>query len=120
MARVPGGPRKARRRSKVLDRAKGYYGSRGRLFRTARETVERGLKYAYRDRRRRKRDLRRLWIVRINAAARANGLQYGRFVHGLKLANVALDRKVLADMAVKQPQAFSAVCQTARAALGES
>lgn len=120
MPRVTRGTRKANRRRKILKQAKGYYGSRGRLFRTARETVQRAQLFAYRDRRRRKRDFRRLWIVRINAASRAHGLNYGRLIHGLKLANVDLDRKVLADMAVGNPEAFSTVCETARAALAAS
>lgn len=117
MARVPGGIHSARRRKKILKLAKGFWGARGRLVRHARETVEKGLKYAYRDRRARKRDFRRLWIMRINAASHINELSYSRLIHGLKLANVNLDRKVLADMAVCNPVAFSAVCETAKAAL---
>ena len=117
MARVRSGTRKVYRRKKVLKAARGYYGARGRLYRSAKETVQRSLQFAYRDRRRRKRDFRKLWIVRINAASRAHGINYASLVHGLKLANVELDRKVLADMAVADPEAFGAVCDTARAAL---
>jgi large subunit ribosomal protein L20 len=117
MPRVRGGTKKVYRRKKILKQAKGYYGARGRLVRHARETVERGLKYAYRDRRNRKRDFRRLWIVRINAACRPHGLSYSQLMHGLKQAGVDLDRKVLADMAVHNVEAFGAVCETARTAL---
>ena len=117
MARVPGGTRTVRRRRKILKQAKGYYGARSRLYRTAKESVERSLQFAYRDRRRRKRDFRRLWIVRINAASRENGLSYARLVHGLDKAGVGLDRKVLAHLAVSDAEAFAAVCETARQAL---
>ena len=117
MARVPGGPRRTRRRRKFLKLAKGYYGARSRLYRTARETVERSLKFAYRDRKRRKREFRRLWIVRINAASRAHGLSYAELIHGLNLAKIEIDRKVLAELAVSDPGAFEAVCDSARAAL---
>jgi len=117
MPRVPGGTRKVHRRKKILKKAKGYYGARGRLYRSAKETVQRAQQFAYRDRRRRKRDFRRLWIVRINAACRIHGLSYAQLIHGLKQAKVDLDRKVLADMAVGSPEAFSSVCETARAAL---
>ena len=108
MPRVPGGTRKVHRRKKILKKAKGYYGARGRLYRSAKETVQRAQQFAYRDRRRRKRDFRRLWI---------DGLSYAQLIHGLKQAKVDLDRKVLADMAVGSPEAFSSVCETARAAL---
>jgi large subunit ribosomal protein L20 len=117
MPRVPGGTKTVQRRKKILKKAKGYYGARSKLKRHAKETVARAQQYAYRDRRRRKRDFRKLWILRINAASRAHDLSYSRLVHGLKLANVDLDRKVLADMAVADPEAFSAVCDTARTAL---
>jgi large subunit ribosomal protein L20 len=117
MSRVPGGTHTVRRRKKLLKLAKGYYGARSRLKKTARESVERSLKYAYRDRRRRKRDFRSLWIIRINAASRTHGLTYARLVHGLNLASVELDRKTLADLAVSDPAAFEAVCETAREAL---
>ncbi|HUX07464.1 MAG TPA: 50S ribosomal protein L20 [Acidobacteriota bacterium] len=117
MPRVRGGTRKVYRRKKILKQAKGYYGARGRLYRHAKETVQRAQKFAYRDRRRRKRVFRRLWIVRINAASRSQGLSYSQLMNGLKQAGVDLDRKVLADMAIQNADAFSAVCETARTAL---
>jgi large subunit ribosomal protein L20 len=106
MPRVKRGPRKRIRRSKILKQAKGYWGARSRNYRTAKEAVERALQYAYRDRRTRKRDFRRLWIIRIKAAAESNGISYSRFIHGLKESNIALDRKILADIAVHSPQTF--------------
>lgn len=106
MPRVKRGPRKRIRRSKILKQAKGYWGARSRNYRTAKEAVERALQYAYRDRRTRKRDFRRLWIIRIKAAAECNGMSYSRFIHGLKESNIALDRKILADIAVHSPQTF--------------
>lgn len=106
MPRVKRGPRKRIRRSKILKQAKGYWGARSRNYRTAKEAVERALQYAYRDRRTRKRDFRRLWIIRIKAAAESNGMSYSRFIHGLKKSNIALDRKILADIAVHSPQTF--------------
>ena len=104
-----------RRRKKTIKLARGYWGRRNRLYRTAREAVNRGLAYAYRDRRRRKRDFRRLWITRINAAARLNGLTYGQLIHGLKLAQVEIDRKLLAELAVNDPPAFTVVADAAKA-----
>ena len=101
MPRAKGGPRKARRRKKVLKQAKGYVGGRRRLFRTAKETVLRAGVFAYRDRRQKKRRFRSLWIIRINAAARALGLSYSSLMNGLKKAGVALDRKILAELAIK-------------------
>lgn len=103
-----------KRKKKVLKQSKGYWGARSRLFRTAREAVDRAQAYAYRDRRQRKRDFRRLWIVRINAAARRNGMSYSQLVHGLGQAGVAINRKVLADLAVRDPTAFAAVVEQAR------
>ncbi len=100
MPRVKRGNKARKRRKKVLKNAKGFFGSRSRLFRPANEAVMKSLDYAYRDRRRKKREFRRLWITRINAAARQNGLSYSRFINGLKQANVEIDRKILADMAV--------------------
>ncbi|MFW6378019.1 MAG: 50S ribosomal protein L20, partial [Bacillota bacterium] len=100
MPRVKRGSKARKRRKKVLKNAKGFFGSRSKLFRPANEAVMKSLDYAYRDRRRKKRDFRRLWITRINAAARQNGLSYSRFINGLKQANVEIDRKILADMAV--------------------
>src|SRR5512135_3841941 len=109
MPRVKGGPKTRQRRKKVLKMAKGYVGGRGRLYRTAVDAVHRALAYSYRHRRTRKRDFRRLWITRINAAARLHGLSYSRLVFGLKTAGITLNRKVLADLAVRDPQAFAAV-----------
>ena len=106
MPRVRRGPRKRIRRSKILKLAKGDWGARSHNYRTAKEAVERALQYSYRDRRTRKRDFRRLWIIRIKAAAENNGISYNRFIHGLKESNIALDRKVLADIAVNSPQTY--------------
>lgn len=106
-----------RRRKKVLKQARGYFGARSRLFRTAREAVNRAQAYAYRDRRRRKRDFRRLWISRINAAARLNGVSYSQLIHGLDKAEIAVNRKMLADLAVRDPGAFTAVAEKAKAQL---
>ena len=103
-----------KRKKKVLKQAKGYWGGRSRLFRTAQEAVDRAQVYAYRDRRQRKRDFRRLWIVRINAAARRNGMSYSQLVHGLDQAGVTINRKVLADLAVRDAAAFTAVVEQAR------
>lgn len=115
--RVKGGTVTRRRHKKLLSMTKGQWGTRSKLFRRANEAMMKSYWYAYRDRRNRRRDLRRLWIARINAAARINGLSYSRFVHGLKLANVGLDRKVLADLAVRDEAAFAAVAEIARQAL---
>ncbi len=106
MPRVKRGPRKRIRRTKILKLAKGYWGARSHNYRTAKEAVERALQYSYRDRRTRKRDFRRLWIIRVKAAAENNGISYNRFIHGLKESNITLDRKVLADIAVNSPQTF--------------
>lgn len=103
-----------KRRKKVLKKARGYYGARSKLYRTAKEAVNRALAYAYRDRRQRKRDFRRLWIVRINAAARLCGLSYSNLVNGLKAKGVNLDRKSLAELAVKDPQAFAQLAELAK------
>ena len=111
MPRVKRGPRKRERRSKILKLAKGYWGARSRNYRTAKEAVERALLYAYRDRRARKRDFRRLWIIRIKAATESNGLSYSRFIHGLRRLNIELDRKILADLAVNSPQTFLRIVQ---------
>ncbi len=104
-----------RRHKRVLKQAKGYVGGRGRLYKTARETVERALVFAYRDRRARKRDFRRLWIARINAASRQGGLSYSHFMAGLSRARVSLNRKMLADLAVRDPGAFEKLVELARA-----
>jgi large subunit ribosomal protein L20 len=102
-----------RRRKKVLKLAKGYRGGRSKLFRTAADAVDKALMYAYRDRRQRKRDFRRLWIARINAAARMNNLSYSKLIHGLKLAKVDLDRKVLAELAISDPAGFKKIAELA-------
>ncbi len=107
--RVKRGFKARKRRKKVLKLAKGYRGGHSKLFRTAADTVDRALAYAYRDRRQRKRDFRRIWITRINAAVRMNNLSYSKFMHGLKKAGVALDRKVLAELAVSDPSGFARV-----------
>lgn len=117
MARVKRGVTTHARHKKVLDRAKGYRGRSSKAFRIAIERVEKGLQYAYRDRRNRKREFRRLWIQRINAAARENGLTYGQFMNGLSKAGVDLDRKILADLAVREPDAFKALVDHAQGAL---
>jgi large subunit ribosomal protein L20 len=106
MPKVRRGSRKKERRTKILKLAKGYWGARSRNYRTAKEAVERALLYAYRDRKTRKRDFRRLWIIRIKAAAENNGLSYSRFIYGLRQLNIELDRKILADLAVSSPQTF--------------
>lgn len=107
MPRARSGVVSKKRKKKILKLAKGYVGARGRLFKPAKETVMRGLQYAYRDRKARKRDFRSLWIVRINAAARLQGLSYSQLIFGLKKANIQLDRKVLANMALEDPQDFA-------------
>ena len=114
MPRVKRGPAAHARHKRVLKEAKGYWGGRSRLIKTAREAVEKGWKYAYRDRKVRKREFRRLWITRINAAARENGLSYSRFVNGLQRAGVEVDRKNLATLAVEDPQAFKDLAELAR------
>jgi len=114
--RIKRGVRARRRKNKVFKLAKGYFGGRSKMLRSAKEAVDKALKYAYRDRRARKREFRRLWVIRINAAARENGLSYSRMMNGLKRAGVVLDRKVLADLAVLDPQAFAQVVEVARQA----
>ncbi|MFP4097415.1 MAG: 50S ribosomal protein L20 [Alphaproteobacteria bacterium] len=117
MARVKGGPRAHARHKKVINNAKGYYGRRKSCFRTAVQAVEKAGQYAYRDRRNKKRDFRKLWIQRINAAARLHDMTYSTFMHGLKLANIELDRKVLSDIAIREPEQFAAIATAAAAAL---
>ena len=114
MPRVQRGVATRRRKNRMLRQARGYYGARSRLIKTAREAVEKGWKYAYRDRKQRKRQFRVLWIARINAAAREHGLSYSRFMHGLRLAGVEVDRKVLAELAVSDPKAFGALAEMAK------
>ena len=116
MPRVKKAVKSRQRRKKILDMAKGYRGGRSKLLRTAKETVQRALVYAYRDRKARKRDFRSLWIMRINAAARRHGMSYGRFMDGLKKAQVTLDRKVLAGLAVHDPDVFAKLVALAKEA----
>jgi large subunit ribosomal protein L20 len=117
VARVKRAVSAQKKRREILDQASGYRGQRSRLYRKAKEQVTHSLVYSYRDRKQRKGDFRQLWITRINAAARANGLTYNRFIQGLRLAEVEVDRKILADLAVNDPAAFSALVETARGAL---
>ncbi len=117
MARVKRGVVARRRHKKILKLAKGYYGARSRVFRVAKQAVIKAGQYAYRDRRQRKRQFRALWIIRINAQARVNGLSYSRFINGLKKANVEIDRKVMADLAVFEKAAFAALAERAKKAL---
>jgi len=117
MTRVKGGTVTHLRHKKILKYNKGNFGTRSRLFRRANETMLKSLWYAYRDRRSRKRDLRKLWIARINAAARLNGLSYSKFVFAMRKANIQLNRKMLADLAVRDPKAFSAVVEKAKTAI---
>ena len=118
MARVKRGVTSHARHAKVIKRAKGYYGRRKNTIRVARQAVEKAAQYAYRDRRTRKRNFRALWIQRINAAAREGGLTYARFINGLTKAGIEVDRKVMADLAVREPEAFKALVAKAQAALG--
>ncbi len=115
MPRAKGGTKTRARHKKRLKLAKGYYGAKSRLFRTATEAVDRAQQYAYRDRRNRKRDFRRLWIARITAACRSHGLLYSQFIYALKKAGIALDRKVLSDMAIQDPGGFTKLVDTAKA-----
>lgn len=117
MSRVKRGPKRKNRRKKILKQSKGYFGQRGKNHRIAKQAVDRAGAYAYRDRRQKKREMRALWIVRINAAARLNGISYSRLIAGLNLAGSLIDRKVMADLAVSDPAAFAAVAETAKAAL---
>jgi len=118
MAKVKRAVPAKKRHKKTLSLAKGYYGAKSRTYRAAKEQVMHSLAYSYRDRRARKRNFRRLWIVRINAAARQHGLSYNRFINGLKLAEVDIDRKVLSDLAVKEPDAFAELASLAKEKLG--
>jgi large subunit ribosomal protein L20 len=117
MPRVKGSFVTRNRRKKILKLAKGYYGAKHLLYKTAKEQVMHSFKYAYRDRRRRKRDFRKLWITRINAAARMNEMSYSRLINGLKLANIEVNRKMLADIAVNDAKGFTALCKQAQKAL---
>jgi large subunit ribosomal protein L20 len=117
MPRAKRGNKRTEKRKKILELAKGYRGTKSKLYRSAKESVERGLKFAYTGRKLKKRDFRSLWIVRIGAAARINGLNYSQFMHGLTLAGIELDRKVLADLAANSPDAFAALVGQARTAI---
>ncbi len=119
MPRAKRGNKRLEKRKKILALAKGYRGTKSKLYRSAKESVERGLNFAYTGRKLKKRDFRRLWIVRINAACRLNDIKYSQFVHGLKLAGIELDRKSLADIAVKQPETFTAIVGQAKDAVGK-
>ena len=119
MARVKGGVVSRKRRKRVLKLAKGYYGAKNILFRTAKEQVMNSYYYAYRDRRQKKRDFRKLWITRINAVARLNGLSYSQLMHGLKLAEIEVNRKMLADLAVNDAAAFTSLADAAKAKIGK-
>lgn len=120
MARVKGGPRAHARHAKVIKKAKGYYGRRKNCFRTAVQAVEKAGQYAYRDRRNKKRNFRALWIQRINAAARLHDMTYSTFMHGLKLAGIELDRKVLSDIAIKDEAGFAAIAKQAKEAVAKA
>lgn len=119
MPRVKGGTVTRRRRKRILKLAKGYYGAKHLLFKTAKQQVMKSYTYAYRDRRQKKRDFRKLWITRINAAARMNGLSYSVFMNGLKLAGIEVNRKMLADLAVNDAQAFTTLVEEAKKVLGK-
>ncbi len=118
MARVKRSVQARRRHKKILKLAKGYYGARSRTYKVAKQAVTKAGQYAYRDRRQRKRQFRRLWIVRINAGARLHGLSYSRFINGLKKANIEVDRKVLSDLAIFQADTFAKIAEMAKKALG--
>ena len=119
MARVKRGVVAKARHRKILKKAKGYYGARSKVFRVAKQAVTKAGQYAYRDRRQRKRQFRALWIARINAGARLHGLSYSKLINGLKLAGIEVDRKVLADLAVREPESFAAAAEQAKAGLSQ-
>jgi large subunit ribosomal protein L20 len=116
MPRVKRGTKRRARRKKILERASGYYLTKSKLYRSAKESVERGLKFAYSGRKQKKRQFRSIWIVRIGAAAKLNGISYSQFINGLKKAGIELDRKILADLAVKDAAGFASLCEQAKAA----
>ncbi len=120
MPRSTGAPARKKKKKKIFREAKGYFGRRKSNWRTAKDAVEKGWEHAYRDRKKKKRNFRSLWITRINAAARQHDLSYSRFINGLKVSGVELDRKALADLAVRQPEAFAALVDRAREGLAES
>jgi len=117
MARVKGALSTRKRRNKILKLAKGYWGSKSKHFKMANQAVMKSLTYAYVGRKRKKRDYRQLWIMRINAACKANGMNYSRFMHGLKISGIDLNRKMLSEMAIHEPEAFTQLCGTAKAAI---
>lgn len=119
MPRAKRGNKRLEKRKKILALAKGFRGTKSKLYRSAKESVERALNFAYTGRKLKKRDFRKLWIVRINAACRLNDIKYSQFIHGLNLAEIELDRKVLADLAVKQPEAFATIVGQVKSALGK-
>ena len=119
MPRAKRGNKRTEKRKKILALAKGYRGTKSKLYRSAKESVERALNFAYTGRKLKKRDFRKLWIVRINAACRLNDMKYSQLIHGLKLAGIELDRKSLADIAVKQPEAFTQIASQAKDAIGK-
>ncbi len=119
MPRAKRGNKRLEKRKKILARAKGYRGTKSKLYRSAKESVERALNFAYTGRKLKKRDFRKLWIVRINAACRLNDIKYSQFIHGLNLAGIELDRKVLADLAVKQPEVFATIASEAKDAVAK-
>jgi len=118
MARVKGAVTTRKKRKKILKLAKGYWGSKSKHFKMANQAVMKSLTYAYVGRKRKKRDFRQLWIMRINAACKANGMNYSRFMHGLKLSGIDLNRKMLSEMAIHEPEAFTQLCGTAKQAIG--
>src|SRR5215210_7345068 len=120
MPRAKRGNKRTEKRKKILELAKGYRGTKSKLYRSAKESVERGLKFAYTGRKLKKRDFRSLWIVRIGAAARVNGLNYSQFMHGLKTAGIELDRKILADLAANQPEGFAELAGQAKSAISNT
>jgi large subunit ribosomal protein L20 len=120
MPRAKRGNKRVQKRKKILALAKGYYGTKSKLYRQAKESVERALNFAYTGRKLKKRDFRKLWIIRIGAAARLNGMNYSQFMHGLKVAQIDLDRKVLADLAVKQPESFAALAGQVKNAISSN
>jgi large subunit ribosomal protein L20 len=117
MARIKGAMMTRKRRNKILKQAKGYWGSKSTHYKMANQAVMKSLKYAYVGRKRKKRDYRQLWITRISAGCKANGLNYSRFMHGLKLSGITMNRKMLSELAIHEPAAFTALCETAKAAV---
>ena len=118
MARIKGAATTRKRRKKILKLAKGYWGAKSKRFKMANQAVMKSLTYAYVGRKHKKRDYRRLWIVRISAACKLNGMNYSRFMHGLKLSGITMNRKMLSEMAIHEPEAFTQLCTTAKAAIG--